>query len=85
MFETRNISYTHETTLNIYIIYELGASSSHNNDPEPKKFLFAAVTLTKNADFDKYGYLGYGIGFVRKSRFSFPGGGYRSNVIKILE
>ena len=30
--------------------------------------------MTKNADIDKYGYSGYGIGFDRKSAFSFPGG-----------
>ena len=35
-----------------------------------------AVTLTKNADIDKYGYSGYGIGFDRKGNFSFPAGGY---------
>ena len=34
--------------------------------------VFGAVTLTKNADIDKYGYSGYGIGFNRKSSFSFP-------------
>ena len=27
-----NISYTHRTTVNIYIVYDLGASSSHDND-----------------------------------------------------
>ena len=27
------ISYTHGTIMNIYTVYELGASSSHNNDP----------------------------------------------------
>ena len=26
------ISYTHGKVVNIYIVYELGASSSHNND-----------------------------------------------------
>ena len=30
-------SYTHKTIVNIYIIYELGASSSHNNNPTLKK------------------------------------------------
>ena len=34
--------------------------------------LFGVVTLTKNPDIDKYGYSGYGIGFDRKGRFSFP-------------
>ena len=30
------ISYTHGKLVNIYIVYELGASSSHNNDPTLK-------------------------------------------------
>ena len=60
------ISYTHGKVVNIYIVYELGASSSHVNDPTPKNCLFGAVTLTKNADFDKYGYSGYWIGFARR-------------------
>ena len=59
------ISYTHGKVVNIYIVYELGASSSHNNDPTLKNCLFSAVTLTKNADIDNYGYSGYGIGFDR--------------------
>ena len=75
-----NISYTHRTIVNIYIVYELGASSSHNDDPTLKNCLFAAVSLTKNSDFDKYGYSGYGIWFYRKSSFSFLGGGFGQNV-----
>ena len=63
-----------------HIVYELGASSCHNNDPTLKNCLFGAVTLTKNADIYKYGYSGYGIGFDRRSSFSFPGGGFGSNV-----
>ena len=59
-----------------YIVYELGASSSHNNDPTLKNCLLRAVTLTRNADIDKYGYSGYEIGFDRRSSFSFPGGGF---------
>ena len=39
------------------------------------------VTLTKNADIDKYGYSGYGTGFDRRSSFSFPGGGFGQNVL----
>ena len=30
-------SYTHGKVVNIYIVYELGGSSSHNNDPTLKK------------------------------------------------
>ena len=75
------ISYTHGKVVNIYIVYELGASSSKNNDPTLKDCLFGAVTLTKNADFDKYKYSGYGIGFDRRSAFSFPGVGFGQNVL----
>ena len=74
-----SISYTHSIIVNIYIVYELGASSSHNNDPNLKNCLFGAVTLTKNADIDKYGYSDYGIGFDRRSSFSFPGTGCGQN------
>ena len=57
------ISYTHGTIVNIYIAFELGTSGSNDSDPTLKNCLFGAVTLTKNADTDKYGYSGYGIGF----------------------
>ena len=70
------ISYIHGKVVNIYIVYELGASSSHNNDPTLKNCLFGAVTLTKNADINKYGYSSNGIGFDRRSSFSFPTGGF---------
>ena len=72
---------THGKTVNICNVYELGASSSFNEDPTLKNFLFDSVKLTKNADIEKYGYSGYGIGFDRKSSFSFPGGGFGQNVI----
>ena len=53
------ISDTRGKIVNIYIIYELGASTL-------KKSLSGAVTSTKNADIDKYGYSGYGTGFDRR-------------------
>ena len=43
--------------------------------------LFGAVTLTKSVNIDKYENSGYGIGFDRKSSFSFPGDGFSQNVI----
>ena len=79
MFKT--ISHSHGKVVNIYIVYELGASSSHNSDPTLKKCLFGAVTLTKNADIDKYGCSGYGIEFDRRSSFSFPGNEFGQNVL----
>ena len=66
-----NFTFTHKKVVNIYIVYELGASSSHINDPTLKNCLFGAVTLTKNADIEKYKYSGYGIGFDRRGSFSF--------------
>ena len=75
------ISNTHGKVVNIYIVYELGASSSHVNDPTLKIFLFGAVTITKNANIDKHGYSGYGIGFHRGSIFSFPGTGCGQSVL----
>ena len=79
--QSSKVSYTHKTIVNIYIAYELDASSSHNNDPTLKNCLFGAVTLTKNTDIDKCGYSGYGIGFDRRSTFSFPGTGFGQNVL----
>ena len=53
----------------------------HSDDPTLKNCLFGAVTLTKKADVDSYGYSGYGIDSDRKSIFSFPGGGFGQNVL----
>ena len=39
------------------------------------------MKLTKNADLDKYKYIGYGIGFDSRSEFSLPDGSYGKNVI----
>ena len=75
------VPYNHRKIVSIYIVYELGASSSNDDDPTLKNCLFGAVTLTKNADIDKYGYSGYGIGFDRRSSFSFPSGGFGQNVL----
>ena len=73
--------FTHQKIVNIYIVYKLAASSSHTNEPTLKKCFFGAVSLTKNADIEKYKYSGYGIGFDRRSSFSFPSGGFGQNVL----
>ena len=73
------ILYTHGKVVNIYIIYELGAS--HINDPTLKNCLFRAVILTKNANINKYGYSGSGIGFDRRGSFAFPGGRYGQSML----
>ena len=50
----QKISYTPLNIVNIYIVYEFGASTSYDNDPTLKKCLFGVVTLTKNTDIEKY-------------------------------
>ena len=79
--EQQKITYKHGKVVNIYIVYSLGASSSTYSDPTIKNCLFGAVTLTKNADIDKYRYSGDGIGFDRRGSFSFPDGGFGQNII----
>ena len=79
--QSNNLTYDYGSRVNIYIVYELGTFSSNDSDPTIKNCLFGAVTLTKNADIDKYRYSGYGIGFDRKVSFSFPVGGFGKNVI----
>ena len=79
--QSDNLTYDYWSRVNIYIVYELGASSSNDSDPTLKNCLFGAVTLTKNADIEKYGYSGFGIGFDRRSSFSFLGGGFGQNVL----
>ena len=59
----------------------MGASVSNNNDPILKNCWFGAVTLTKNADVNKYRYSGYGTGFDRRSSFLFSRGGFGQNVL----
>ena len=67
--------------MNIYIVYEIGTSSSNDSEPTLKSCLFGAVTLTKITDIEKYGYSGYQIGFDRRTTFSFPGDGFGQNIL----
>ena len=82
-----NVTFNHENAVNIYNAYEISKAaniskySSDDNYTTLQNALFWAVSLTKNADFDKYKYSGYGIGFDRRSSFSFPGGGVGQNAI----
>ena len=67
--------------VNVYIVYEKGKNANISDYPTLENCLFGAVSLTKNADIDKYKYSGYGIGFDRHGSFSFPGTGLGRNVI----
>ena len=63
-------TFTHRSVVNLYIVYELNTQS---RDLSTKytlgNYLHGAVKLTMNADHDKYGYSGYGIGFDGSSMF----------------
>ena len=79
--QSNKLTYDYEHRVNVYIVYELGASGSNDSDHTLKNYLFGAVTLTKNADIDKYGYSGFGIRFDRRSSFSFPSSEFGQNVL----
>ena len=59
------VTFNHGKVVNIYIDYEISTNVNINDYPTHENFLFGAVTLTKNADIDKYKYSGYGVGFDR--------------------
>ena len=80
-FKQDKITFNDGKVVNVYIVYKLSASNSSDSNPTIKKCLFGTVNLTKNADIDKYRYSGYGIGFDRRSSFSFPGGAFHQNII----
>ena len=79
--QSNKLTYSYGTKVNIYIVYELGASGSNDSDITLKNCLFGAVTLTKTADIDKYRYSGYGIGFDRRTAFSFASSRFGQNVL----
>ena len=79
--QSNKLTYTPGKVVNIYIVYKLGTSSSNGNDPRLKNCLFGEVTLTKNADINRYGYSGYGIGFDRRTSFSFPSVGFGQKIL----
>ena len=69
--------------MNIYIVYEINLWPFNvGQDFAPGNFWFQAVTLTKNADFDKHKYSGYGIGSGTHGSFSlFDVSGFGKSVI----
>ena len=65
------ITFNHGKIVNIYIVCEISKNISEY--PTLENCLFAAVSLIKNADIDKYKYCGYGVWFDRHGSFSFSG------------
>ena len=57
--------------MNVYIVNKINLwLYKQNHDFMLGNSLFGAVKLTKNPDFDKYRYFGYGIGFDARRSFS---------------
>ena len=79
--QPNKLIYDYGHKVNVYIVYELGASSSSSSDLTLKSCLFGAVTLTRNAGIEKYGYSDFCIGFDRRWSFTFPGGGLGQNLL----
>ena len=63
------ITYNHEKIVNLYIVFEIRKSYIISDYPTLENCLFGAVSLTKNADIDKYKYFGYGLEFDRHGFF----------------
>ena len=53
------LTFNHGKVVNIYIAYEISKSINISDYPTLENCLLGAVTLTKNADIDKYKYSGY--------------------------
>ena len=64
--QPKKLTYDYWHKVNVYIVYELGASSS-----TLKNCLFGAVFLPKNADTEKYGCSGFGIDLIEDQTFHF--------------
>ena len=79
--EQDKVIFNHGKVVNIYIVYEISKSINISDYLTLENYLIGAVTLTKNADIDRYGYSGYEIGFDRHGSFPFPGTGLGRNVI----
>ena len=75
------IRYDHGKVVNIYIVYEISRNINISDYPTLKNCLCGAVSLTKNADIDKYKYSGYGFGFYRHGSFSHTSGTAGRSVI----
>ena len=60
--------------VNIYNVYKIADNFNVKSYSTLQNCLFGAVKLAKNADIDKYGFSGYGIGFDRHGSFSFGNG-----------
>ena len=68
------VTYNDGKIVNIYIFYEISKNYNISSYPTLENCLFGSVSLTKNADIDKYKYSEYGVGFDRHGEFRFGNG-----------
>ena len=80
-FKQDSVTFNHGKVVNIYIVYEISKSINISNCLTLENCFFGAFSLTKNSDIDRYKVSGYGTGFDRHERFSFPGIGLDRNTI----
>ena len=60
-----------KNVINIYVVYKLGPiSSARNTDYTIQDALFGAMKISKNADYSKNNYAGYGLCFDEGGEFS---------------
>ena len=60
-----------KNVINIYVVYKLNPiSSTRNTDYTIQNALFGAIKITKNADYSKNNYTGYGLCFDEGGEFS---------------
>ena len=52
------ITYSHGKIVSIYVLYEISRNYNISSYPTLENFLFGGVSLTRNADIDKYKYSG---------------------------
>ena len=69
--QSNKLTYGYGCRVNIYTVYELGASSSNDSDPTLKNCLFGAVTLTKKVDIENMGILVMGLDLIEEEVFHF--------------
>ena len=62
--QSNNLKYDYGSKVIIYIVHELGASSSNDEDPTIKNCLFGAVTLTKTQILKNMGILVLVLGLI---------------------
>ena len=76
-----SVIFNHKKVVNNYVVFEISKSINISDYPTLENCLFRAVSLSKNADINRYKNSGYGIGFDRHGNVSFLGIGLGRNII----